>query len=79
MPALVAFREHAIVLWWKALKKRSHRDKTILEQTKKLANDWLPKPIILHPWPEDRFAVKHPGWEPYAGKLHVRFCAGGAQ
>ena len=26
-----------------------------------------------------RLAVKHPRWEPYAGKLHVRFCAGGAQ
>ena len=26
-----------------------------------------------------RPAVKHPRWEPYAGKLHVRFCAGGAQ
>ena len=28
---------------------------------------------------ENRFAVKHPRWEPYAGKPHVRFCAGGAQ
>src|SRR5215470_14339302 len=26
-----------------------------------------------------RPAVNHPRWEPYAGKLHVRFCAGGAQ
>ena len=26
-----------------------------------------------------RFAVIHPRWEPYAGKPHVRFCAGGAQ
>ena len=26
-----------------------------------------------------RFLVKHPRWEPYAGKPHVRFCAGGAQ
>ena len=26
-----------------------------------------------------RFAVKHPRWEPYAGKPHVRICAGGAQ
>ena len=26
-----------------------------------------------------RPAVKHPRWEPYAGKLHVRLCAGGAQ
>jgi len=24
------------------------------------------------------FAVTHPRWEPYAGKPHVRFCAGGA-
>ena len=31
-----------------------------------LANDWLPQPRILHPWPERRFAVKHPRWEPYA-------------
>src|SRR5215472_15989607 len=23
-----------------------------------------------------RPAVNHPRWEPYAGKLHVRFCAG---
>ena len=24
-------------------------------------------------------AVTHPRWEPYAGKPHVRFCAGGAR
>jgi len=24
-------------------------------------------------------AVIHPRWEPYAGKPHVRFCAGGAR
>ena len=23
----------------------------------------FPKPRILHPWPERRFAVKHPRWE----------------
>ena len=38
---------------------------------------WLPKPAILHPWPQQRFAVKHPRWEPYAGMAHVRICAGG--
>jgi len=27
----------------------------------------------------ERLAVIHPRWEPYAGKPHVRFCAGGAQ
>jgi hypothetical protein len=25
------------------------------------------------------FAVTHPRWEPYAGKPHVRACAGGAR
>ena len=35
------------------------------ERFTQLANDWLPKPRILHPWPERRFAVKHSRWEPY--------------
>ena len=26
----------------------------------KLINDWLPPPRILHPWPAERFDVKHP-------------------
>jgi len=25
-----------------------------------IAEAWLPTPRILHPWPEQRFAVKHP-------------------
>jgi hypothetical protein len=25
------------------------------------------------------FAVTHPRWEPYARKMHVRFCAGGVR
>ena len=28
---------------------------------------------------QERFAVTHPRWEPYAGKPHVRICAGGAR
>jgi hypothetical protein len=35
-----------------------------------LADHWLPRPRILHRWPEQRFAVTHP--RPYAGKPHVR-------
>ena len=38
-----------------------------MERITRLANDCLPKPHILHPWPQARFAVKHPRWEPYAG------------
>ena len=49
------------------------------ERMDKLADDWLPQPRILHPWPSERFAVKHPRWEPDAGIPHVRICAGGAR
>jgi RNA-directed DNA polymerase len=78
-PALRAFRDHVRDLWRRSLKRRSQRDRMTFERMKKLAADWLPKPRILHPWPRDRFAVKHPRWEPYAGIPPVRICAGGAQ
>ena len=55
------------------------KDQTNWERIAKLADDFLPQPRILHPWPNQRFAVTHPRWAPYAGKLHVRCCAGGAQ
>ncbi len=58
--ALRAFRDHVVDLWRRSLKRRSQRDFTTWERIKKLANDWLPKPRILHPWPRVRFAVKHP-------------------
>jgi group II intron reverse transcriptase/maturase len=77
--ALVAFRHHVTDLWRRALRRRSQKDGFTWARMTKLADDWLPKPNILHPWPSDRFAVTHPRWEPYAGKPPVRFCAGGAR
>src|SRR5437660_6063138 len=77
--ALDVFRHHVIDLWRRTLRRRSQKDRITWARMTQLADDWLPKPIILHPWPSDRFAVTHPRWEPYAGKPHVRFCAGGAQ
>src|SRR5499427_1350012 len=77
--ALHVFRHHVTNLWRRTLKQRSQKDGMTWARMTQLVNDWLPKPIILHPWPSDRFAVTHPRWEPYAGKPHVRFCAGGAQ
>ena len=76
--ALTVFHYHIRRLWLRTLQRRGQRDGTTWQRIEKLAADWLPKPKILHPWPRERFAVKHPRWEPYAGKLHVRFCAGGA-
>jgi RNA-directed DNA polymerase len=77
--ALVAFRHHVTDLWRRTLRRRSQNEPTTWKRIRRLADAWLPAPHILHPWPHQRFAVTHPRWEPDAGKLHVRFCAGGAQ
>ena len=77
--ALAAFRYHVTVLWHRTLRRRSQKDTLSWERMTKLIADFLPRPRIRHPWPDQRFAVNHPRWEPDAGKLHVRFCAGGAQ
>src|SRR5262249_2533181 len=42
---------------------RSQKDWTTMERIVRLVEDWLPKPRILHPWPDARFAVRHPRWE----------------
>jgi hypothetical protein len=48
------------LLWRRTLRQLSQKDWTTWERIKRLANDWLPKPRILHQWPESRFAVRHP-------------------
>jgi RNA-directed DNA polymerase len=75
---LAAVRRQVADLWRRSLRRRSSRDRTTWARIEKITDDWLPRPRVLHPWPEQRFAAKHPRWEPYAGKPHVRFCAGGA-
>jgi RNA-directed DNA polymerase len=77
--ALEVFRHHVTDLWRRTLRRRSQKHRLTWTRMTQLVDVWLPKPIVLHPWPSDRFAVIHPRWEPYAGKPHVRFCAGGAR
>lgn len=57
--ALVGFRDEIVRSWRRVLNRRSQRDSNGWEQMKALADDWLPKPRILHPWPNQRFAVKY--------------------
>ena len=61
--ALEAFRYYVTVL---ASLASAAKDAMSWERIGKLADDWLPRPRILHPWPSDRFAVRHPRWEPSA-------------
>jgi RNA-directed DNA polymerase len=70
--ALAVFRAEIARSWHRVLNRRSQKANLTRARMDKLIDDWLPKPRILHPWPDKRFAVTHPRWEPYAGKLHVR-------
>ena len=58
--ALVAFRTEIAKRWYRVLTRRSERTKLNWERMKRLIDDWLPKPRILHPWPNKRFAVSYP-------------------
>jgi RNA-directed DNA polymerase len=70
--ALAVFRTEIARSWNRVLNRRSQKATLTRARMDRLIDDWLPKPRILHPWPDKRFAVTHPRWEPYAGKLHVR-------
>jgi RNA-directed DNA polymerase len=59
-PALSAFRYHVVVLWHRQLCRRSQRAHVVWERMAKLADEFLPQPRVLHPWPSVRFAVRHP-------------------
>ena len=75
--ALATFRDEIVRRWRRTLNRRSDKGALSWARITKLADDWLPQPRIIHPWPNQRFAVTHPRWEPYAGKPLVRICAGG--
>src|SRR5438552_3960975 len=64
--SLSAFRHHVVDLWRRSLKRRSQKDHTTWDRLARLAADFLPAPRILHQWPDARFAVTHPRWEPNA-------------
>ncbi|WP_415840579.1 group II intron reverse transcriptase/maturase [Roseateles saccharophilus] len=60
MRALNAFRYHVTNLWFRTLRRRSQKHRLTWDRMPRLAADWLPRPRILHPWPQQRFAVNHP-------------------
>jgi hypothetical protein len=58
--ALGAFRYRITVLWHRQLCRRSQKADLVWPRMARLADEFLPKPRILHPWPNARFAVRHP-------------------
>jgi hypothetical protein len=75
-PRLAAFRYHVTVLWLRTLRRRSQKDWSQWDRIVRLAAAHLPTPRILHLWPNVRFAVKHPRWEPGARIAPAGICAG---
>ena len=53
--ALNAFRHHVTELWRRSLRRRSQKDRMTWDRIRRLADDFLPKARILHPWPQARF------------------------
>ena len=49
--ALVSFRYHVSVLWYRALRRRSQKDKTTWEKMDRLRRAFLPPPRLCQPWP----------------------------
>ena len=58
--AIAAFRYHITILWYRQLRRRSQRVRLVWERMAALADAFLPKPRVLHPWPSARFTVRHP-------------------
>lgn len=58
--ALTALRYQVVDLWRRSLRRRSQKDGATWARIAEIADAYLPKPSILHPWPSVRFAVKHP-------------------
>jgi group II intron reverse transcriptase/maturase len=53
--SLDQFRTEIVRAWLHALRRRSQRSCTSWERMNRLAERWLPKPRVLHPYPWDRF------------------------
>ena len=58
------FRDQVIRHWYRALRRRSQRTRLTWERMNRLANRWLPRIRITHPWPSVRFAARTQGRSP---------------
>jgi len=54
------FRKNVLWLWHRSLRRRSDRTRWTWTRFRKLLVDQIPEVRILHPYPDARFAAKHP-------------------
>jgi len=60
MDSLNSFRAQVIWRWYRALRRRSQRNKMTWERFWLLVDRWIPSAKILHPHPNVRFDAIHP-------------------
>jgi len=58
--ALETFHAQAVRAWLHALRRRSQRHRMPWRRFRRHVDRWLPRPRILHPYPNRRFYAKHP-------------------
>jgi len=58
--SLNAFRTQVSRFWRWTLLRRSQKRQFNWAKMRKLLDYWIPKPRVLHPYPETRFAATHP-------------------
>jgi group II intron reverse transcriptase/maturase len=61
---LDAFRTQTVRAWHHALRRRSQNDRTTWDRVRRLAERWIPRARVLHPWPNERFDVRTRGKSP---------------
>jgi group II intron reverse transcriptase/maturase len=57
---LSTFRQRINRLWYQALARRSQRARKRWETLTPLFERWIPRPTVLHPYPDARFYATHP-------------------
>jgi RNA-directed DNA polymerase len=57
---LSKFRDRLCELWRHVLRRRSQRRKPSWDKLRATFNRWIPRPRILHPYPDVRFDANHP-------------------
>src|SRR3954453_13923818 len=77
--AITAFVHYVTWHWKRALGRRSQKGRVTWDRMAKIAALCLPSARINHPYPQQRFIVKHPRWEPSALAAPARICRGGAR
>jgi RNA-directed DNA polymerase len=58
---IAAFRIQAVRHWHQALRRRGQKRRIDWERMRAIAERWIPRARVLHPWPEARFDVRTRG------------------